>query len=75
MKVLFWNIRGIGNHDSRLVLKKLLALHKPDFLFIAEPWISFDALPVAFFSNFHFKLFAVNNRNQLLPNLWCLCAK
>ncbi|CAI8599888.1 unnamed protein product [Vicia faba] len=34
---LFWNIRGVAKAPSRLALKRLIKLHKPDFVFIDEP--------------------------------------
>jgi hypothetical protein len=45
MKVLYWNIRGIANSSSKLALKRLINLHCPDFVFIAEPWMKFDSFP------------------------------
>lgn len=33
MKMLYWNVSGLGNEKTRLVLKKLCK--KPDFLFIS----------------------------------------
>ncbi|XP_058754283.1 uncharacterized protein LOC131627441 [Vicia villosa] len=71
MKSLYWNIRGIANPPSRLVLKRLLKNHKPDFLFIAEPKTVFDKLPSNWFLKLGFKLFASNK--TCLPSLWCFC--
>lgn len=65
--------RGIGNLPTRLVLKKLCTLHRPDFLFIAEPWIHLDQLPSNFSCQMNLKSLTDNNRGQLLPNLWGLC--
>lgn len=73
MKVLFWNVRGIGNPESKLILKKLCALHNRDFLFIAEPWIAFDQLPYGFVNILKLKCFAKNDRSGLIPSLWCFC--
>ena len=73
MKILFWNIRGIANTPSRLALKRLIILNNPDFIFIAEPWISYDRFPQTWFLRLGFKLFACNTRQNNLPNLWCLC--
>lgn len=70
MKILFWNIRGIGNPDSRVVLKKLCSIQKPDFLFIAEPWISFQQVHRSFWNRISLKMFVLNDRNGLQPNLW-----
>lgn len=74
MKVLFWNTRGVGNLETRLVLKKLIVSHKPDFIFISEPWIRPDQFPARFWEKLHLKVFAVNSRNHLNPNLWCACS-
>lgn len=71
MKLLFWNARGIGNLDTRLVLKKLCNLHKPDLHCIIEPWIVFKDVPSNFFKSIHLRIFAENDRGSLLPNLWC----
>jgi len=45
MKLLYWNIRGIANTPSSLAFKRLLLLHKPDLVFIAEPWMEFGDFP------------------------------
>lgn len=71
MKSLFWNIRGIVNHPSRLALKQLLRNHKPHFIFISEPNISFDKFHINWFHKLGFKFFATNN--STLPFLWCFC--
>lgn len=74
MKILFWNIRGVGKQDSRLTLEKLCKSHKPNFLFIAEPWISTSQIPTSCLQQLNLKIFAVNDRAQLISNLWCLCS-
>jgi len=74
MKCLFWNIRGIANSPLRLALKNLILTHKPNFIFIAEPWMFFEHLPRNWFHRLHFKLFALNQRHDRIPNLWCLCS-
>ena len=73
MKSLYWNARGMANAPTRLALKRLLNVNKPDFCFIAEPWISFDAYSRGWFHRLGYKLFASNVGNDLLPNLWCFC--
>lgn len=73
MKALYWNAHGIGNLDTRLVLKRLCTLHKPDFLFIFEPWIFIDQSPSSFWRNLNLKPFVVNDRNGLKPNIWGFC--
>jgi hypothetical protein len=63
----------MANSPSRLALKRLIKLHNPDFICIAEPWMNFEALPRRWLANLNLKLFAMNNRSNMLPNLWCIC--
>jgi len=35
--------------------------------------MNFESLPRGWFSNLGYKLFALNIRDNLQPNLWCLC--
>jgi len=74
MKALYWKIRGIANSPSKLALKRLILLHKPDFLFIAEPWMNFDNFPAIWLNRLGLKLFSCNVKENLLPNLWCFCS-
>jgi len=74
MNILYWNIRGIANTPSRVALKKLLKSSKLGFLFIAEPWISFDRFPQNWLFRLGYKLFACNTRPNNIPNLWCICS-
>ncbi|KAM2923719.1 hypothetical protein COP2_039916 [Malus domestica] len=50
--VLFWNIRGIGNDDSRMKLSNICRLHHPNLVCIAEPMVTvrctFDHIPSQF---------------------------
>lgn len=73
MKCLFWNVKGIANHPSRLALKRLIILHKPHIVIISEPWMCFNTFPNRWHSNLNLKLFAMNSRPNHLPNLWCFC--
>lgn len=73
MKMLYWNIRGIANAPSRLALKRLILKHKPDFVFVAEPWMDYSNFPLTWFHRLGFKIFSCNSRENLLPNLWCFC--
>lgn len=45
----------------------------PNFLFLSEPWIDQSQILVAFWKGLHLKPFVVNNRTQLLPNIWGFC--
>lgn len=69
MKILFWNVRAIGNLNTKLVLKEFCSLHKPEFLFISEPWISMDQIPLSFWKQLKLKPIVVNDRADSLPNL------
>lgn len=40
MNLLCWNIRGIGNFDSKIALRNLCLSHNPGIIFLAEPIIS-----------------------------------
>jgi len=71
MKGLFWEVRGLANAPSRLALKRL---YNPDICLTAEPWMNFYSFPRNWLSRIAFKLFALNKRENLLPNLWRLCA-
>ncbi|MCH83360.1 DUF4283 domain protein, partial [Trifolium medium] len=58
-----------SSKDSYLTRsKRFVLLHKPDFVFISEPWMNFDDLPRRWLLNLDLKLFAVNTR-YFLP--WC----
>lgn len=73
MKCLYWNIGGIANSPSKLALKNILKNYKPDLRVIAEPWMSHLNFFQAYWDRFDLKLFVVNNRDFLVPNLWCIC--
>jgi len=64
---------GIANHPSRLALKRLTILHKPDIVIISEPWMCFNTFPRRWLSNLNLKLFAMNSRPNLVSNRWCFC--
>lgn len=73
MKILFWNCRGIGNTDTRSVLKKLNSSNRPDFLFLSEPWINFDDVPSSYWNQLGLKPFVFYDRHNSIPNIWGLC--
>lgn len=74
MKLLYWNIRGLGNAESRLVLKKLCNHHKPHLVLIAEPWVEFSSISPSFWKSLGLKPFLFNDRNNRIPSIWCLCS-
>lgn len=73
MKCFYWNLRGLANSPTKLALKKLLVKHKPDICFLAEPWMHISNFSQRWLNNLGLKVFVVNDRNTLIPNLWCLC--
>jgi hypothetical protein len=73
MKCFYWNLRGLANKPTKLALKKLIFKHNPDICFLAEPWIHVSNISQRWLNNLGLKIFAVNDRNNLIPNLWCLC--
>jgi len=73
MKYIYWNARGLANPPSRLALQRLITQHKPDFVFISEPWMDVAKFPKRWLSNLHLKMFALNNRPGMIPNIWCFC--
>jgi hypothetical protein len=73
MKCIYWNTRGLANYPTRLALKNLILNHNPDIVLLSEPWLNFDDYPRRWFINLDLKLFAMNSRPNMLPNLWCLC--
>lgn len=70
MIALYWNIRGIQNVDSQNALKILCLKHKPDLLFISEPFVSFHQIPSYFWLSIGMQLISLNHRPDKLPNLW-----
>jgi len=72
MKIIYWNIRGIGNHDSRLALGELNSAHFPSLVFLAEPMVTLGSVPGWFWESIRITKYYANNRGSLLPNLWAL---
>ena len=72
MNILYWNIRGICNSETRTALKNLYSTHKPMLIFIAEPKIDFVNIPVWYWPTIGVTKYCINNRGSLLPNLWAL---
>ena len=73
MKTLFWNIRGLANTPSKLALRRIIKKEKPDIILIVEPWMSFRNFPKRWLLRLDLKMFSMNKRDNLLPNLWCIC--
>jgi len=70
MKCLFWNVRGLAS--SPLVLKRLITVNKPSFVLIVEPWMHYKSFPTRLLARLNLNLFAVNDRDSLAPNIWCI---
>jgi len=73
MKGLFLNLGGLANSPTRLAFKNFIKTHKSDFVLLAEPWMDFSKFPINWLHGLGLKLFALNNRQHLLPNLRCIC--
>ncbi|XP_019455197.1 PREDICTED: uncharacterized protein LOC109356329 [Lupinus angustifolius] len=75
MRVLFWNYRGLSNTKTKLVLKNLCLVNKPDLVFLAEPMIAVGDVNNLFWSELQLSVFTLNDRGPRLPNIWGLCKK
>lgn len=75
MNVFYWNIRGIGNFDSKIALRNLCLSHKPFIIFIAEPMILFDHVTSWYWNSIGVSHFCLNVGGHLQPNLWALWSK
>jgi exonuclease III len=74
MLALYWNIRGIANTPSRLALQRMINIHKPDLIFISEPKMNYNHFPPNWLHRLGYRIFSFNNRETLIPNLWCICS-
>ena len=72
MKIIYWNIRGIGNNDSRIAFREMYRLNNPSLVFLAEPMVVYDSIPSWFWNNLHVTNYCVNKREPLIPNLWAV---
>lgn len=66
MKCFFWNARGLANQPTRLALKKVFVIHKPDFIFVVNHgcWKVTSLHP--FGEDWTWK--------SLQSNPWCICS-
>lgn len=71
MKVIYWNIRGLGNSKTQALLANYCRIHKPSWVAIAEPMIDFSSIPVLFWKSLGLQLVFTNTKTPL-PNLWLL---
>jgi len=72
MNLLYWNIRGICNFESKIALRNLFMSHKPLIIFIAEPKISFEHVPSWYWNSIGVLKYCPNARENMMPNLWAL---
>ena len=72
MKIFFWNIRGMGNSDSRIAFKYFGDTHHPHLMFVAELMIDFEQVPKLFWQSVNISKVCLNNRAPMSPNLWAL---
>lgn len=61
-----------GTH-TRLALRRLLAMTKPDLVILDETWMHLNKFLNKRIHNLCLKLYALNNRTNLFPNLLCIC--
>lgn len=69
MKVIAWNICGLGNDNSRNSLKNLCRHQNPNWVGLFEPKILSSTLSPHFLSARGLHFFAENARPPLCPNI------
>jgi hypothetical protein len=72
MKMIFWNVRGVGNSETQIHLNQMIQTHKPDFLFLAEPMVNFNSVPAWLWIRLDLTNHALNTRLDNIPSIWCL---
>lgn len=70
MKLLYLNIRGVGNSGSRRELSNYCCQYHPDLVCISEPMVSLDSIPTGYWASLNLKLLTMNNHGTLIPNIW-----
>lgn len=70
MRVLYWNIRGIGNPQSRMELLNICRTHKLDYVCISEPMVNLTSILVTFWNSIGLQLISCNVRDGSSPNIW-----
>lgn len=60
-----------GTH-TRLALRRLLVMTKPNLVILVEPWMHFNKFLKKRIHNLCLKLCALNNMTNLIPNLLCI---
>ncbi|RXH67815.1 hypothetical protein DVH24_027962 [Malus domestica] len=70
MKVLYWNIRGVGNRPTRRTLRSIVHKYSLDIICIAEPFVPLKRVHPYFWRSISMNLLGVNDRGLQQPNLW-----
>ncbi|KAL6138078.1 hypothetical protein ACLB2K_063364 [Fragaria x ananassa] len=73
MKVMYWNLRGIGNEPTQNALKKFVQVHNPEVLCLAEPFADLAAIPGSFWRSLNLIHVCTNDRGESRPNIWIFC--
>lgn len=73
MKVLYWNLRGIGNDPTQNALKKFVQDHSPEVLCISEPFVDLASIPISFWKFLNLVHVCSNDRGGSQPNIWVFC--
>jgi len=72
MIVMYWNVRGFGNSNTKVALKNLYVSDKPVCIFLVEPMIGLSLVPSWSWHGIGVTKSCLNDRGHLLPNLWAL---
>jgi hypothetical protein len=72
MNIIYWNIRGIRNNESLIVLSELCRVNRPSLIFISEPMVSYDSIPPWYWRSINVTNYVENKRDPLIPNLWAV---
>ncbi|XP_058761210.1 uncharacterized protein LOC131634556 [Vicia villosa] len=63
MKCLYWNARGLANSPTKLALKRIITVNKPDLVFISEPWMDVRKFPFRWLHRLGLKLFVTQDNS------------
>lgn len=72
LRILYWNIRGIGNQSSRRELKSDIHRYKPDIVGITEPMVKFVVIYKLFWASINFVLLMTNQKLFPRYGFWYL---
>lgn len=63
----------VANTSSKLALRRFSLLFKPDLAILVEPWMHFEKFISKWLQRLGLKMFTMNTKGNLLPNIWCIC--